>query len=92
MNLRSTGLLTLITASLMLGSAGCATIDDGYKKYDPSRRYLETDLYFSDPIDVPPTLSNNKLEEYYPVPNVAAKSTMDKPELTPPSNSMKSEA
>ena len=88
-NFRSASILTLLSASLLL--AGCATIDEGYKKYDPTRRYLETDLYFSDPIEVPPTLSNNKLEEYYPVPEVAVKSNTDKPELTPPSNSMKSE-
>lgn len=90
MILRLACVVTLLTASLML--AGCSTIDEGYKNYDPSRRYLKTDLYFSDPIQVPPTLSNNKLEEYYPVPNVAVKSNEDKPALTPPSNSLKSEA
>jgi uncharacterized lipoprotein len=80
-------MLPLITGSLLL--AGCSSVNEGYKKYDPTRRYLRTDAYFSEPIAVPPTLSDNKLEEYYPVPDVATKSAADKPSLSPPSNTIK---
>lgn len=68
---------------------GCSSMSDSYKNYDPSRRYLRTDAYFSDPIAVPPSLSNNKIEEYYPVPRSSGDITRgDKPSLVPPSNSM----
>lgn len=79
--------LSLLTASFIM--AGCSTIDNSYKKYDPSRKYLHSDLYFSEPIEVPPTLSKNKLEDYYPVPEVTGKPTNDKPKLMPPSNTIK---
>lgn len=69
--------------------AGCTSIQEGYKKYDPSRKYLYTEQHFSDPIEVPPTFSDNRLEEYYPVPDVALDSAAEKPELDPPSNSIK---
>jgi uncharacterized lipoprotein len=85
--LRRARVLALLTASFIL--AGCTTIDNSYKKYDPSRKYLHSDLYFSEPIEVPPTLSKNKLEDYYPVPEVTGKQTDDKPQLTPPSNTIK---
>lgn len=76
----------------LLFLSGCASINEGYKSYDPSRRYLATERYFSEPIKVPPTLSDNKLEEYYPVPNVGLQSKLDKPSLTPPSNTLRSES
>lgn len=68
---------------------GCSTVSEGYKNYDPTRRYLRTDAYFSDPISVPPSLSKNKMEEYYPVPELSGEiKDADKPSLVPPSNSM----
>ncbi len=80
----------LIVPSL-LGSmilTGCSSVSESYKNYDPTRRYLRTDAYFSDPISVPPTLSDNKMEEYYPVPELPKDKSGDKPSLNPPSNSM----
>ncbi len=77
-----------LTASIIL--AGCSTVHESYKNYDPTRRYLRTDAYFSDPISVPPTLSKNKIEEYYPIPQISGEvAEGDKPSLIPPSNTMR---
>jgi uncharacterized lipoprotein len=89
-NLRTVSILTLLTSTLSL--VGCASMQESYKGYDPTRRYLKTEQYFSDPIDLPPAMSSTKLEEYYPVPEISMKSDEDKPSLIPPSNSMKTDA
>ncbi len=80
-------LLNVLPITLIL--SGCASMQEGYKKYDPSRSYLYTEKHFSDPIQVPPSYSDNRLEEYYPVPDVALDSIQEKPDLNPPSNSIK---
>lgn len=81
----------LVLPVLILALVGCQTVDNGYKKYDPTRRYLNTSLYFSEPLEVPATLGNAKLDDYYPIPDVAIKEKTDKPSLAPPSNSMNEE-
>lgn len=92
MNLTQVLILPLLAGSMLL-TAGCASVDERYKDYDPSRRYLKTEAYFSDPISVPPSLSSNRLEEYYPVPGLVpgklAVDKSDKPALAPPSNTIK---
>lgn len=80
-------LLPLLTGAALL--SGCASVHETYKDYDPSRKYLRTEAYFSEPIQVPATLSDNKLEDYYPVPQASGKITDDKLSLIPPSNSLK---
>lgn len=88
MNLTRILIVPCLMGSLIL--TGCSSVNESYKNYDPTRRYLRTDAYYSKPIAVPPKLSNQKIEEYYPIPQVSGDlNAGDNPSLVPPSNSIR---
>lgn len=85
------GLLKTLTLSICAVTlCSCATMEEKYKNYDQSRKYLHEEKYQDDPIIVPQKFSHNKIEDHYPVPP-ATKITTNEPSLEPPSNTIKDE-